>query len=155
MDPSVREIVLLALLCAFLCGIALMYERQLVAAVFAALACSTVVLAVVLRRLPCASSLSLAHHAEFRSVPPVNRNATARDHRGPAGISRMTEPRFSHRGSQQRTAHWGTGKNRGNRAVQGLAYAECCTCDVMAVTECRNQTASDILLRPHQTGSRS
>jgi hypothetical protein len=37
MDPSVREIVLLGLLCAFLCGVALMYEQQLVAAVFAVL----------------------------------------------------------------------------------------------------------------------
>ena len=51
MDPRVRELVLLALLCAFLCGVALMYEQQLVAAVFAALACGTVVLAVALRRL--------------------------------------------------------------------------------------------------------
>ena len=51
MDPSVREIVLLGLLCAFLCGVALMYEQQLVAAVFAALACGTVVLAVALKHL--------------------------------------------------------------------------------------------------------
>jgi hypothetical protein len=51
MDPRVRELVLLALLCALLCGVALMYEQQLVAAVFAALACGTVVLAVALRRL--------------------------------------------------------------------------------------------------------
>ena len=51
MDPRLRELVLLALLCAFLCGVALMYERQHVAAVFAALACGTVVLAVPLRRL--------------------------------------------------------------------------------------------------------
>ena len=51
MDPRARELVLLALLCAFLCGVALMYEQQLVAAVFAALACGTVVLAVALRRL--------------------------------------------------------------------------------------------------------
>jgi hypothetical protein len=51
MDPRVREIVLLALLSAFLCGVALMYEQQLVAAMFAALACGTIVVAVVLRRL--------------------------------------------------------------------------------------------------------
>jgi hypothetical protein len=51
MDPRVRELVLLALMCALLCGVALMYERQHVAAVFAALACGTVVLAVPLRRL--------------------------------------------------------------------------------------------------------
>jgi len=51
MDPRVRELVLLALLCAFLCGVALMYEQQLVAAVFAALACGTVVLAVALKHL--------------------------------------------------------------------------------------------------------
>ena len=50
MDPRVRELVLLAL-CALLCGIALMYEQQLVAGVFAALACGTVVLAVELRHL--------------------------------------------------------------------------------------------------------
>jgi hypothetical protein len=51
MDPRVRELVLLALLCAFLCGVALMYEQQLVAAVFAALTCGTVVVTVALRRL--------------------------------------------------------------------------------------------------------
>ena len=51
MDPRARELVLLALLCAVLCGLALMYEQQLVAGVFAALACGTVVLAVELRHL--------------------------------------------------------------------------------------------------------
>jgi len=51
MDPRIRELVLLALLCALLCGVALMYEQQLVAAVFAGLACGTVVLAVALRRV--------------------------------------------------------------------------------------------------------
>jgi hypothetical protein len=51
MDPRVRELVLLALLCALLCGVSFMYEQQLVASVFAALACGTVVLAVVLRRV--------------------------------------------------------------------------------------------------------
>jgi hypothetical protein len=51
MDPRVREIVLLALLSVFLCGVALMYEQQLVAAMFAALACGTIVVAVVVRRL--------------------------------------------------------------------------------------------------------
>jgi hypothetical protein len=51
MDPRVRELVLLALMCALLCGVALIYEQQLVAAVFAALGCGTVVLAVTLRRL--------------------------------------------------------------------------------------------------------
>ena len=48
MDPRLRELVLLALLCAFLSGVALIYEQQVAAAVFAALTCGTVVLAVVL-----------------------------------------------------------------------------------------------------------
>jgi hypothetical protein len=38
MDPRIRELALLALLCAFLCSIAWMYEQRVVAAVFAALA---------------------------------------------------------------------------------------------------------------------
>jgi hypothetical protein len=37
MDSRVRELVLLALLSALFCGVALMYEQQLVAAVFAPL----------------------------------------------------------------------------------------------------------------------
>jgi hypothetical protein len=49
MDPRVREFVLLALLCAFLCGVALMYGKQFVAAVFAALTCGAVVIAVALK----------------------------------------------------------------------------------------------------------
>jgi hypothetical protein len=51
MDPRVRELVLLALLCALLCGVAFMYERQLVAVLSAALACGTIVLAMALRSL--------------------------------------------------------------------------------------------------------
>jgi hypothetical protein len=47
MDPlRVRELFLLGLLCAFLCAVALMYGQQFVAAVFAALTCGTVVIAV-------------------------------------------------------------------------------------------------------------
>jgi hypothetical protein len=49
MDPRVREFVLLALLCAFLCGVALMYGQQFVAALFAALTLSTIVIAVALK----------------------------------------------------------------------------------------------------------
>jgi hypothetical protein len=49
MDPRVREFVLLALLCAVLCGVALMYGQQFVAVVFAALTCGTVVIAVALK----------------------------------------------------------------------------------------------------------
>jgi hypothetical protein len=45
MDPRVRELFLLALLCAALCGVALTYGQQFVAVVFAALAC-TIVIAV-------------------------------------------------------------------------------------------------------------
>jgi hypothetical protein len=38
MDPTVRELVLLALLSAFLCGVALIYAEPIATAVFAALA---------------------------------------------------------------------------------------------------------------------
>jgi hypothetical protein len=51
MDPRVRELVLLALLCALLCAVAFMYERQLMAVMFAAIACGTIVLAIALKRL--------------------------------------------------------------------------------------------------------
>jgi hypothetical protein len=50
MDRRLRELVLLALLSAFLCAIALMYEQPLAAAVFAALTCAIGVIAVLLRR---------------------------------------------------------------------------------------------------------
>jgi hypothetical protein len=49
MDPRIRELILLGLLCAFLCTIAWMYDQPVVAAVFAALACGTVVLVVAVR----------------------------------------------------------------------------------------------------------
>jgi len=44
-----RELVLLALLCAVLCGVALVYEQRFVAAMFAALALG-IVIAVALKR---------------------------------------------------------------------------------------------------------
>jgi hypothetical protein len=49
MDPRIRELVLLGLLCAFLCSIAWMYDQPVVAAAFAALACGTVILGVAVR----------------------------------------------------------------------------------------------------------
>jgi hypothetical protein len=49
MDPRVREFALLALLCAVLCGVALMYGQHFVAALFAALTLGTVVIAVASR----------------------------------------------------------------------------------------------------------
>jgi hypothetical protein len=49
MDPRIRELVLLGLLCAFLCTIAWVYDQPVVAAVFAALACGTVVLGIAVR----------------------------------------------------------------------------------------------------------
>jgi hypothetical protein len=49
MDPRVRELVLLALLCTFLCGVAFMYGQQFVAAVFAALTFSTILIAVAVK----------------------------------------------------------------------------------------------------------
>ena len=49
MDPTVRELVLLTLLSAFLCGVAFMYEQPLVTAVFAALTIG--IMAVAIRRL--------------------------------------------------------------------------------------------------------
>jgi hypothetical protein len=49
MDPRTRELVLLGLLCAFLCSIAWLYEQPVVAAVFAALACGIVILGVAVR----------------------------------------------------------------------------------------------------------
>jgi hypothetical protein len=45
------ELVLLALLSAFLCGTAFYYGHQIATAVFAALTCSAGVIAVALRRL--------------------------------------------------------------------------------------------------------
>jgi hypothetical protein len=44
MDPTVRELVLLALLSAFLCGVALIYAEPIATAVFAALTSGCVVL---------------------------------------------------------------------------------------------------------------
>jgi len=46
MDHRVRELFVLAVLCAVLCGVALMYGQLLMAVVFAALACGVVVTAV-------------------------------------------------------------------------------------------------------------
>jgi hypothetical protein len=45
MDPTVRELVLLALLSAFLCGVALIYAEPIATAVFAALTSGCVVIA--------------------------------------------------------------------------------------------------------------
>jgi len=45
------ELLALGLLSAFLCGLAMRYEQQVAAAVFAALACTTTLMAVALRRL--------------------------------------------------------------------------------------------------------
>jgi hypothetical protein len=50
MDPTVRELVLLALLSAFLCGVALIYAQPIATAVFAALTSGCVVIAAVLSR---------------------------------------------------------------------------------------------------------
>src|ERR1700738_1510939 len=44
MDPTVRELVLLALLSAFLCGVALIYAEPIATAVFAALTSGCVVI---------------------------------------------------------------------------------------------------------------
>ena len=49
MDSRIRELVLLALLCAVLCSIAWMYGQPVVAAVFAALACGIVILGFAVR----------------------------------------------------------------------------------------------------------
>jgi hypothetical protein len=50
MDPTVRELVLLALLSAFLCGVALIYAEPIATAVFAALTSGCVVIAAGLSR---------------------------------------------------------------------------------------------------------
>jgi hypothetical protein len=50
MDPTVRELVLLALLSAFLCGVALIYAEPIATAVFAALTSGCVVIATGLSR---------------------------------------------------------------------------------------------------------
>ena len=50
MDPTVRELVLLALLSAFLCGVALIYAQPIATAVFAALTSGCVVIAAGLSR---------------------------------------------------------------------------------------------------------
>jgi hypothetical protein len=52
MEPTVRELLLLALVSAFLCGVALIYAEPIAIAVFAALASGTVVIAVGLGRGP-------------------------------------------------------------------------------------------------------
>jgi hypothetical protein len=51
MDQRVRELVILALLSAFLCSIAWSYGHQLATALFAALTCTTGVIAVALRKI--------------------------------------------------------------------------------------------------------
>jgi hypothetical protein len=50
MDPTVCELVLLALLSAFLCGVALIYAQPIATAVFAALTSGCVVIAAGLSR---------------------------------------------------------------------------------------------------------
>jgi hypothetical protein len=50
MDPTVRELVLLALLSAFLCVAALIYAQPIATAVFAALTSGCVVIAAGLSR---------------------------------------------------------------------------------------------------------
>ena len=50
MDPTVRELVLLALLSAFLCGVALICAQPIATAVFAALTSGCVVIAAGLSR---------------------------------------------------------------------------------------------------------
>ena len=50
MDPTVRELVLLALISAFLCGVALIYAEPIATAVFAALTSGCVVIAAGLSR---------------------------------------------------------------------------------------------------------
>ena len=50
MDEKVCELVLLAVVSAGLCGVALMYEQRLATAIFAALTCGTVVIAAGLHR---------------------------------------------------------------------------------------------------------
>jgi hypothetical protein len=50
MDRTIREVVLLALLSAVLCGVALIYAEPVAAAVFAALSSGCVVIAAGLAR---------------------------------------------------------------------------------------------------------
>jgi hypothetical protein len=50
MDARVRELVILALLSAFLCSIALAYHYQFATSLFAALTCTTGVIAVALKK---------------------------------------------------------------------------------------------------------
>jgi hypothetical protein len=50
MNPHLRELVVLTLASAVLCGVALLYEQPAAAAVFLALTCTSALMALALRR---------------------------------------------------------------------------------------------------------
>jgi hypothetical protein len=50
MKPHLRELVVLTLTLAVLCGVALFYEQPAAAAVFSALTCTSALMALALRR---------------------------------------------------------------------------------------------------------